>query len=337
MKNLRGQCALMGAGVFALLFFSSFAGGAAQAHAETHSLYLVGVVAPVVFVGEEVKVAWLAVPPAEEGDWVGIFAVGGSTPFAWRSLAKGRTYGFLTFKIDRVGRYEVRFYAKGGNVMVVEKKSVYVVEDEGPDSFALSYAVRVEEREVSQGGLLPLSLRVPFDRVDERHWVGFYRDKDDEYDEYAFYQYVTPEKARSTVYVRAPSQEGSYWLRLFYGYGYQKVAEARRSVRVSRSAPHPALEGFSVSFEKARVKAGEPFRVLWRAPARRATSRDWVGIYKKGAGDRSYLTWQYIPDRGESGALTFTLPRAGEYEARLYLDNGYERAATAPTVLTVEE
>lgn len=77
--------------------------------------------------------------------------------------------------------------------------------------------------------------------------------------------------------------------------------------------------------------------MTWRAPQNRASRLDWVGIYEKGAGERSYITWQYIPDRGESGTLTFTLAHPGEYEARLYLDNGYERAATAPTVLVVEE
>lgn len=95
----------------------------------------------------------------------------GIAPRGVARAAAGACLWFFSFTPDRIRRYEARFFAGGGREVVAERKGVYVVEDEGPDSFALSYAVRVEKREVAPEGLVPLFVRVPFDKAKMRHWI----------------------------------------------------------------------------------------------------------------------------------------------------------------------
>ena len=71
-----------------------------------------------------------------------------------------------------------------------------------------------------------------------------------------------------------------------------------------------------------------------------ANPTDWVGLYATGASDGSYLDWQYLsgstapPANGVTDTtITFTmLAIPGEYEFRLFANNGYLRLATSATI-----
>jgi subtilisin family serine protease len=78
---------------------------------------------------------------------------------------------------------------------------------------------------------------------------------------------------------------------------------------------------------------------------------DWVGLYAVGTGDASWYQWMYLngstypPGSGDAAAtLSFVAPPApGNYEFRLFLNNGYARAGTSapttvltPPVLTID-
>ena len=56
---------------------------------------------------------------------------------------------------------------------------------------------------------------------------------------------------------------------------------------------------------------------------------DWIGLYREGAEDRQYLTYQYT--RGlRSGSLSFELPsEPGRYAFRLFENDGYDRLAVS--------
>ena len=93
-------------------------------------------------------------------------------------------------------------------------------------------------------------------------------------------------------------------------------------------------EGPQVSVDPARVRLGEPITVSFEdAPGNR---RDWIGLYKAGESDtHRYLTYLYTGDGATAGQVTFDrsehrnkLP-PGEYEAKLFLDNGYKELASA--------
>jgi subtilisin family serine protease len=59
---------------------------------------------------------------------------------------------------------------------------------------------------------------------------------------------------------------------------------------------------------------------------------DWLAFSLSSAPDTSYLQWVYVGAGLTSRTWTITVPTAsGDYEFRLYRDNGYVRSATSPT------
>jgi hypothetical protein len=93
-------------------------------------------------------------------------------------------------------------------------------------------------------------------------------------------------------------------------------------------------EGFtyltvSLTVTPNTVRLGEERSVSWLAPGRPATL-DWIGLFRVGVPSTSYQDglWQYT--YSASGTTTFTaLERAGDYEVRYLLDDGYLDVARA--------
>jgi len=62
-------------------------------------------------------------------------------------------------------------------------------------------------------------------------------------------------------------------------------------------------------------------------------SLDWLALAATGAPDTSYLQYTYVGSGVTTRTWTVTMPTTpGTYEFRLYLNGGYTRAATSPTV-----
>ncbi len=57
-------------------------------------------------------------------------------------------------------------------------------------------------------------------------------------------------------------------------------------------------------------------------------NQHWIGLYSPSSADTSYLTWQYAGSTG-SGTLRFAGLQAGSYEARMFLNDGYQRVGKA--------
>jgi hypothetical protein len=85
----------------------------------------------------------------------------------------------------------------------------------------------------------------------------------------------------------------------------------------------------SLTVSPNAVRPGEQVSVSWTAPGR-PTALDWIGLFGVDVPNTSYEEgfWQYT--HGVSGTLTFTAPeRAGDYEFRYLLDDGYLDVARA--------
>jgi hypothetical protein len=62
-------------------------------------------------------------------------------------------------------------------------------------------------------------------------------------------------------------------------------------------------------------------------------STDWLAFAAAAASDSSYLQWTYVGAGVTTRTWTITVPNtAGTYQFRLFLNDGYTRAATSPTV-----
>ena len=65
-------------------------------------------------------------------------------------------------------------------------------------------------------------------------------------------------------------------------------------------------------------------------------SSDWIALAAVGSPNTSYVQWTYVGSGVLNRAWTVTMPAAtGQYEFRLFLNNGYTRAATSPPVTVV--
>jgi hypothetical protein len=76
------------------------------------------------------------------------------------------------------------------------------------------------------------------------------------------------------------------------------------------------------------VAPGSQPAISWNDVANPSSS-DWIGLYKAGAPDGSYLAWIYTGG-GRYGTKAFPIPRgiaAGDYELRMFSNNGFTRIA----------
>jgi RHS repeat-associated protein len=101
-----------------------------------------------------------------------------------------------------------------------------------------------------------------------------------------------------------------------------------------------AQGGYSVSASPGSVHMGQPISVSWTAPSG-ASASDWIGIYKVGDPDSSYITYIYTQG-ASSGTTTFYAPAfygvaSGQVEFRYFVNNGYGRAATGNTVTATNQ
>jgi hypothetical protein len=62
-------------------------------------------------------------------------------------------------------------------------------------------------------------------------------------------------------------------------------------------------------------------------------AQDWIALAQTGTGVGSYLQWTYVGAGVTSRTWTVTMPTApGQYEFRLFLNNGFGLEATSPAV-----
>lgn len=94
-------------------------------------------------------------------------------------------------------------------------------------------------------------------------------------------------------------------------------AEAAADELAGRSN-RPAVQTMKPVYE-----VGEPISVVFANA--RGNARDWIALAKDGSGNQDFVTWQYV--EGEpAGYRVFVdgLSEPGEYEARLFWDDGYD-------------
>ena len=123
-----------------------------------------------------------------------------------------------------------------------------------------------------------------------------------------------------------PTTGGTYEFRLFLNGGY---ARAATSPPVTVAAATPAL---TVSTTSTVVSGSVTVTLTGGAGG----SSDWLALAAASGANTSYLQWTYVGAGVGTRAWTVTMPATpGTYEFRLFLNNGFTRAATSPTVTTI--
>jgi hypothetical protein len=115
-----------------------------------------------------------------------------------------------------------------------------------------------------------------------------------------------------------------------YWYEVTAVNTAGESGPSNQASATPQAVGtFTLAASPSSVTAGSSVSANWTAPAGQTSTYDWIGMYATGAGNGSYLAWQYTGG-ATSGSVTFTAPStAGTYEFRYFLNNGWTEVASS--------
>jgi len=119
---------------------------------------------------------------------------------------------------------------------------------------------------------------------------------------------------------------GTDEVRVFTG-GYSRVATSP-VVNVTAPPPPPPVQ---LTPNVTTATAGSPVTVtLTNGPG---GPTDWIALAASGAANNNYLQWVYVGSGVTSRDWTVTMPAAaGTYEFRLFLNNGYTRAATSAAI-----
>ena len=91
---------------------------------------------------------------------------------------------------------------------------------------------------------------------------------------------------------------------------------------------------FELSLSDTEINEGDSIEVDWEVPSGDASSQNWIGLYREGDGNSSYVEWTYIDDDTD-GSERFTINNEGEYEFRLFLNNSYN-VEVESDIVTVE-
>jgi hypothetical protein len=139
---------------------------------------------------------------------------------------------------------------------------------------------------------------------------------------YVQWTYVGAGVTNRTWTVTMPMTPGAYQFRLLVS-GYTRVAT---SATVTVTPPPPAQLTTNVT----TASVGTPVTVTLTAGYGGPT--DWIALASTNAPNNVYLQWVYVGAGVTTRDWTVTIPAPGTYEFRLFLQNGFTRAATSPPV-----
>lgn len=129
------------------------------------------------------------------------------------------------------------------------------------------------------------------------------------------YQSVTG--SSGLLNLKAPAVEGSYSLRM-----YNTSGEELASLNFNVNVP-------TITATPASIKACETVAINYSgAPG---YENDWIGMYKSGSSDNSYMTKQYL-NGNENGTVTLEAPDPGSYNFRLFENDSFTKLATSNNV-----
>lgn len=240
--------------------------------------------------------------PGNQNDWIGMFKVGAGPKeyITYQYLAKSRS-GTLTFNAHEVvGKYEFRMWEAEWTRQVAVSNQV-----------TLQYPASTLQPSLTSLYIGPnKKVNVTFSNAPgyNNDWVGLFKVGAGEKN-WITYQYLQG-KTSGTLEFAAPETPGQYEFRLW-------TAENTAHLTTSKSfavnwGPISMIPTVKPKNAQGKVLVSVQFS---GAPG---YNSDWIGLFKAGAGERSYVSYQYLQGK-TSGTLEFECPNDGSrYEFRMW-------------------
>jgi hypothetical protein len=109
------------------------------------------------------------------------------------------------------------------------------------------------------------------------------------------------------------------------------------ATNVSNSGTTASNSKGSLSTNKTVFKQYvDDIEVDWSIPSNKKGYSNWIGLFKTGASNKKYETWQYLDDSRSGTAIFSSGLEAGTYELRLFFDNSYTDGVTSDRI-TIEK
>jgi hypothetical protein len=193
-----------------------------------------------------------------------------------------------------------------------------------------SYSLTASPSTAAFGGRITVNWTAPADHADN-DWIGFYKVGNDN-QTYISYQPPTAGATSGSLTFTAPqtadpTTAGQYEFRYLPKNEY---------IDVARSNAVTLGPGYAVTASPSTVAPGGTITVNWTAPEGHPGG-DWIALYKAEDPNQAYQIFQYAPEGGTSGSLTFTVPTtatAGGYEFRYLPHGGYIDVARSSITVT---
>jgi hypothetical protein len=151
---------------------------------------------------------------------------------------------------------------------------------------------------------------------------------------YISYMYVGAGVTTNTWSVTMPSTPGTYEFRLFLNNGYVRAATSPTITVAAGGGGGGGGGGAGPQLAVSATSAAPGSQVTVTLSGGYGGATDWIALASTTAPDTNYLQYVYVGSGVTTRTWTVTLPTTpGTYEFRLFLNNGYTRAATSPTVV----
>lgn len=279
-------------------------------------------------VGENSRVSWeVTGSPDIDFDWVGLYPVGASDISYLEYEYIDAYSGSALFKLDDEGEFEYRYFTHGTYNQVASSEPFNVVRD---DSLPEEYTLVTDKSEYLKDDTIVVSWDVRGADTIRNDWIGMYEVGASDRS-YLTYHYVDESSGDMTFTAR---EVGEYEFRYFKNNSYSKVVTTDPISVVADTEP-PIGGSYTLEVDKETYTPGEQSVVTWATPPRVTISGDWIGLYRVGASDRSYETYEYVESR--TGSMNFRLSKEGDFEYRYFKNNGYERVAVSEVVTVADE
>ena len=260
--------------------------------------------------------------PGGAKDWLGFARVGspdGAGQYVqWVYVGAGITTRTWTVTAPAApGQYEFRFFPNDTYTRLATSPSVTVPAPPPPSGSAV---LTVSATTVPPGGQVTATLTNGSGGA--KDWLGFARvGSPDGAGQYLQWIYVGAGVTTRTWTVTVPTTPGQYEFRFFPNDTYTRLATSP-----AVTVPAPAL-----TVDATTATPGAQRTVtLTNGPG---GAQDWLALATVGAPATSYLQWVYVGAGVTTRTWTVTMPTtSGQYEFRLFLNNGFTGAGTSPAV-----
>lgn len=246
-------------------------------------------------------------------DWLALAAVGSpdTTYIKWTYVGAGVTDRTWTVAMpSTAGLYEFRLYRDNSNVRAATSPPVTVDPAFNPAPVATSLS---PARAIAGGAAFVLSVNGShFTSTSVVRWNG---------------------SDRATTFVSATQLQAAIGAADITAVGTAQVAVFTPSPGGGTSAALPFGIGSAPSIAVSTTSVAPGASVTATLVDGLGGGSDWLALAAAGSPNTSYVQWVYVGAGVSSRTWTVTMPStAGTYEFRLFLNGGYTRGATSPTV-----